>query len=368
MTQAGILFAIFSVAGLIGSMIGGGLTDKFGRRVLVLFGLVISALSSVLMGLVENLAAFYLLAGFVGLLSDVAGPAYQAMVADMLEEDQRAEGFGILRVSANLAWVFGPMIGGYLASRSYLLLFILDAISSIITAIIVYRMIPETKPEGSEETRQESIMETMGGYLRVGRDRLFLSFVLISILVGVVYLQLYSTLSVFLRDFHGVQVDAFGPLFSINALTVVVFQFWVTRRVKRYAPMMMMALGTAFYLVGFTAYGFVSTYPLFVIAMIIITIGEMISVPISQALATRFAPEDMRGRYMAFFGLSWAIPSTFAAWGAGLIMDNYDPRWVWYLSCIIAAIGVAGFIALHLKTRERFTPEAVHETGATASA
>lgn len=367
MTQAGILFAIFSIAGMVGSMIGGGLTDKFGRRMLVLFGLVISALSSVSMGLVDNLAAFYFLAGFVGLLSDVAGPAYQAMVADMLEEDQRAEGFGILRVSANLAWVFGPMIGGFLASQSYLLLFILDAISSIITAIIVYRMIPETKPEGTEETRQETIMETMGGYLRVGRDRLFLSFVLISILVGVVYLQLYSTLSVFLRDVHGVQVDAFGPLFSVNALTVVVFQFWVTRRVKRYAPMLMMALGTAFYLVGFTAYGFVSTYPLFVVAMLIITIGEMISVPISQALATRFAPEDMRGRYMAFFGLSWAIPSTFAAWGAGLIMDNYDPRWVWYLSSIIAAIGVAGFIALHLRTQERFTPEAVHETGAAAS-
>jgi MFS family permease len=368
MTQAGILFGIFSIAGLIGSMIGGGLTDKFGRRGLVLFGLIISALSSVSMGLVDKLAAFYLLAGFVGLLSDVAGPAYQAMVADMLEEEQRAEGFGILRVAANLAWVFGPMIGGYLASQSYLLLFILDAISSIITAVIVYRMIPETKPEGTEEAKQASILETMGGYLLVARDRLFLAFVFISMLVGVVYLQLYSTLSVFLRDVHGVAVSAFGPLFSINALTVVIFQFWVTRKTKRYAPLVMMALGTAFYLVGFTAYGFVETYTLFVIAMIIITIGEMIIIPISQALASRFAPEDMRGRYMAFFGLSWAIPSTFAAWGAGLIMDNYDPRWVWYLSGIIATLALSGFIALHLKTRTRFTAEAVHETEAPVSA
>lgn len=367
MTQAGILFGIFSIAGLIGSMIGGGLTDRFGRRGLVIFGLVISALSSVSMGLVDNLGAFYLLAGFVGLLSDVAGPAYQAMVADMLEEKQRAEGFGILRVAANLAWVFGPMIGGYLASQSYLLLFILDAISSIITAVIVYRMIPETMPKGAEATKQETILETMGGYLLVARDRLFMAFVLISMLVGVVYLQLYSTLSVFLRDVHGVQVNAFGPLFSINAGTVVLLQFWVTRRTKRYPPMAMMALGTAFYLVGFTAYGFVSSYPLFMIAMIIITIGEMIIIPISQALASRFAPEEMRGRYMAFFGLSWAIPSTFAAWGAGLIMDNYDPRWVWYLSGIIAAVALSGFVALHMRTRTRFTPESVHETETTIS-
>ena len=362
MTEAGVLFGIFSIAGLVGSMIGGGLTDKFGRRSLVLFGLVVSALSSVSMGLVDNLSTFYVLAGFVGLLSDIAGPAYQAMVADMLEEKQRAEGFGLLRVVANLAWVFGPMIGGFLASQSYLMLFILDAISSIITAVIVYRMIPETMPERSEQTRQETILETMGGYLHVARDRLFTAFILISMLVGVVYLQLYSTLSVFLRDVHGIQVEAFGPLFSINAGTVVLFQFWVTRRAKRHAPMKMLALGTAFYLVGFTAYGFISSYSLFAVAMLLITIGEMIIIPISQALATSFAPEDMRGRYMAFFGLSWAIPSTFAAWGAGLIMDNFDPRWVWYLSGIIAAIAILGFVALHLRTRKRFTPESVHET------
>jgi MFS family permease len=231
MTEAGILFGIFSIAGLTGSMIGGGLTDKFGRKSLVIFGLVISAVSSVSMGLVDDLNAFYLLAGIVGLLSDIAGPAYQAMVADMLEESKRAEGFGLLRVVANLAWVFGPMIGGFLASQSYLLLFILDAISSIITAVIVYRMIPETKPEIPEGKEPETLLETMGGYLRVSKDRIFMAFILISMLVSVVYLQLYSTLSVFLRDVHGVQVEAFGPLFSINAGSVVLFQFWITRRV-----------------------------------------------------------------------------------------------------------------------------------------
>jgi MFS family permease len=367
MTEAGILFGIFSIAGLTGSMIGGGLTDKFGRKSLVIFGLVISAVSSVSMGLVDDLNAFYLLAGIVGLLSDIAGPAYQAMVADMLEESKRAEGFGLLRVVANLAWVFGPMIGGFLASQSYLLLFILDAISSIITAVIVYRMIPETKPEIPEGKEPETLLETMGGYVRVSKDRIFMAFILISMLVSVVYLQLYSTLSVFLRDVHGVQVEAFGPLFSINAGSVVLFQFWITRRVKKYPPLLMMTLGTAFYMVGFAAYGFVSTYPLFAVAMFIITVGEMVIIPISQALATRFAPEDMRGRYMAFYGMSWAVPSTFAAWGAGIIMDNYDPRWVWYLSGIIAGIAVLGFAIMHFRTGARFTAESVHEPEAAAS-
>ncbi|NIM95358.1 MAG: MFS transporter [Anaerolineales bacterium] len=361
MTQAGILFGIFSISGLIGSFIGGALTDRFGRRKLVLFGLVISALSSVSMGLVNDLRAFYLLAGVVGILSDVAGPAYQAMIADILVEEKRAEGFGVLRVAGNMAWIIGPTIGGLLASQSYLLLFILDAISSIITAIIVYRMIPETKPEVSEEEERGTLLDTMKGYVQVANDRLYLMFVLASILVTTTYLQLYSTLSVFLRDVHGVSPQTFGSLMSLNALTVVIFQFWLTRRIKRFPQLVMMAAGTVLYMVGFTMYGFVLTYAGFLAAMLIITVGEMIIIPTSQALAARFAPADMRGRYMAFFGLSWAIPSTFGATAAGLIMDNYDPRWVWYSAGIIAALAAIGFLTLQARTQERFAEEPTEE-------
>ena len=118
--------------------------------------------------------------------------------------------------------------------------------------------------------------------------------------------------------------------------------------------MLMMALGSAFYLVGFSMYGFVSIFTLFITALVLITIGEMIVMPVSQALAANFAPEDMRGRYMAIFSLTWAVPSTFGATTAGYIMDNYNPNWVWYAGGIICTIAVLGFIWLHRATRERF--------------
>ena len=354
MTQAGVLFAIFSVSGFLGSMMGGALTDKFGRRGMVLFGLVFSALSSVSMGVVDELSVFYLLAVIVGLLSNIAGPARQAMVADMLPEEKRAEGYGILRVAGNLAWIMGPMIGGFLAAKSYLLLFILDAITSLITAAIVYKLVPETKPEVSEEQRQETLFETLAGYRLVMGDKVYMAFLITSMLMLIVYQQMYNTLSVFLRDVHGVSTQGYGFMLSLDAGTVVLFQFWVTRRIKRYAPMVMMALGTVFYLIGFTMYGFVSTYILFVVAILLITIGEMIVMPVGQALTARFAPEDMRGRYMAFYSLAWTIPAAVGPWAAGLILDNYDPNWVWYAAGIISAIAAAGFYSLHLKTRSRF--------------
>ncbi|NIS81128.1 MAG: MFS transporter [Anaerolineales bacterium] len=355
MTEAGVLFAIFSVMGFLGSMLGGGLTDKFGRRGMVLFGLVFSALSSLSMGVVDRLAVFYTLAIFVGSLSNIAGPARQAMVADMLPKEKHADGYGVLRVAGNLAWIIGPTIGGLVAAKSYLMLFVLDAITSVITAVIVFRLVPETKPELADGMRQESMLETFAGYRLVVRDKVYMAFLFTSMLMLVVYQQMYNTLSVYLRDVHGLPAQGFGLLLSLDAGTVVLFQFWVTRRIRGRPPMLMMMLGTAFYLVGFTMYGFVSTFFLFVIAILLITIGEMIVVPVGQALVARFAPEAMRGRYMAVYSLAWTIPAAVGPWAAGMILDNYNPNWVWYASGIICAIAITGFYFLHLKTRERFS-------------
>jgi MFS family permease len=353
MTEAGVLFAIFSVAGFFGNMIGGALADRLGRKAIILFGLVVSALSSLAMGLVNSLHAFYLLAALVGVLSDVAGPAHGAMVADMLPEEKRAEGFGVLRVGANLAWIFGPTLGGLLAIHSYLWIFIADSISSVITAIIVYRLIPETRPKARAEGHHESLAQTFRGYGTPLGDRPFVAFLVVSALMNLVYLQLYSTLSVYLRDQHGISPREYGMLMSMNALTVVIFQFWLTRRLRPYRPMALMAAGAALYMIGFSMYGFVGALWLFAVAMILITFGEMIVIPTAQGLVSRLAPEDKRGRYMAVFGLSWGISSTIGPWGAGVILDNYNPNWVWYLCGILSAVAIGGFLVLDLRTRQR---------------
>ena len=173
----------------------------------------------------------------------------------------------------------------------------------------------------------------------------------------IVYMQMNSTLSVFLRDVHGFPPQGFGLLLSMNAAMVVVFQFWITKRISKFAPMKVIAIGALFYVVGFGMYGFISEVYLFFIAMIIITIGEMIITPIQQTAVAFFAPEDKRGRYMAAFGFHWAIPSLFGVLVAGLIMDNIGPNWVWYIAGILSFISVVGFWSLHGVTKKRFSKE-----------
>lgn len=361
MTEVGYLFSIFSIGSIVGGIAGGALADKYGRRIILLLGLVISGIGSILMGMVNNIFNFFILAGFLGFFGNIGGPARQSMVVDLFPTEKQGGGFGVLRVAMNLSATIGPILGGMLATQSYLLLFVADALSSIITAIIVYIYIPETKPEKLDDQPVESMMKTLGGYKEVFKDWVFMLFSLISIIMVLVYLQMNSTLSVFLRDVHGFSEQSFGFLLSTNAALVVLFQFPIAKKVTLYKPMRMMAFGCIFYLIGFGMYGFISDIYLFFVAMILITIGEMIVSPVSQTSVGYLAPEDKRGRYMAMFGFTWAIPNTFGVILAGLVMDYIGPKWVWYFAAILSFISMIGFWFLHKPMKERLEEKDLSE-------
>jgi len=197
MTEVGVLFAILSGARIIGSFLSGALTDKIGRRSLMIYGLIFSAGSSLLMAFINDMTIFYGVVFFVGLLSSMGGPAQQAMIADLLPEEQRADGFGFIHISDNLAHTIGPMIGGLLAGISYILLFLVDAILSVITAVIIYFALPETQPQKNDGRVEESMAEILGGYRRVAKNGSFMAFFTIAILMKLVYRQMGTTLPVF---------------------------------------------------------------------------------------------------------------------------------------------------------------------------
>ncbi len=355
MTEVGILFAIFAITAQIGSVLGGALADKLGRKSIIIFGLIASALSSIVMGLLESLELFYITAALVGLLGDAGIPAQQAMVADLLPEKQRTQGYAIWRVIMNIAFMLGPLIGGFMAERSYLLLFIADAISSTITAIIVLFTLPETKPETPEDKAGESLIQSFRGYGRVAKDGVFVAFLFITIFLNIVYIQVNSTLPVYMRDIEGMPIQYYSYILSMAAAMVIFFQFLITRRLTKLPPMLTMAFGAIFYIIGFGMFGFVSGIWMFALGMAILTIGEMIVLPTAQGVVAKLAPEDMRGRYMAAAGLTWTIPFAVGTYLAGLIMDDpaIPPEWVWYAAGIIGAATVLGYLWLHSKVSER---------------
>jgi MFS family permease len=336
---------------MAGSALGGALADRMGRKTVILASLLLSSLSALGMGFAPTIGILIAVIVVVGTLSSIGHPAHEAVVADLLPEGKRAEGYGIIRVVFNVAVIIAPPIAGLLIAHSYLTLFIVDAVISVAAAAVVMLGLPETKPQPHAHAQPESMRQTFAGYGRVFKDVPFLAFISVSAMMWLVYMNMNSTLGYYLREQHGLPEVNYGALLSINAILVVFLQFWVTRRIEKHRPMLIMAAGSLLYALGFAMYGFVSTFALFIAAMVVITIGEMVVSPVQQSMVARFAPEAMRGRYMAVSGLSWSLSFMVGPYMAGLILDSPNPNLLWVLCGFIGLLATLGFAALNKSQR-----------------
>lgn len=369
MTQIGLLFSFMAMGRFIGGFFGGALTDKVGRKFMFLFGLIVSGLNSILIIFINDLRAFYLVSVLTGILGAAGGPAQQALVADILRPEDQAIGYGVHRVAVNIGATLGPIIGGLmLVSNNFNILFVIDAIMSCVTALIVIAKIPETNPNRiksstninrdgrkleSNQKGTESFLDTLKGYGEVLKDSIFTIFVGLTIIMQLVYMQMYSTLSVYLLDFKALPTREFGWIMSGNALAVVILQVWISKRASKHPPLLVMALGMVFYGLGFTTFGFTSSFIVYFIAMQSITIGEMLIFPVGQGVVARLAPEDKRGRYMAIYMFGFIFPSLIGNLGAGLIYDNIGPVYVWYVAGALSVIGLIGFLIVNKTSGHR---------------
>lgn len=354
-TQVGLIYTILAITGGVGNLLAGALADRFGRRFTLILGLVCAATARIGLGLAGNFTGLYIAAAFAGLFGAIGWPAQLAMTADLLGPSKRANGFGIQRVIINSTFALGPLAGGLLAPRiGYLVLFMLDAITSYFVALIVFSKLPETHSSRKSGAPAESFTTTLAGYRRVLQDRVFTTFIFTSILTVTAYLQMSTTLSVYLVKIRHFPESFFGALVMLNALMVVFFQFPLTRWASKQPMLLMMVCGTGLYLVGFGSYGLSPSIPLFAGAMVLITLGEMLVIPTGQALTAWLAPEDMRARYVATERFNWIIAQSLGPLAAATIMDHFDPGWVWYGCSIVCAISIIGFYRLQRRAGRRF--------------
>ena len=356
LSTVGLMLGAQTAGRVLGGIVGGGLADRYGRKNLILFGLLVSGLFSTVIIFVNQFYLLFLVAVTAGFLGSMSGPAYQAMMADILPEDKRSSGFGVLRVVYNLTVAIGPLIGGFISDFSYNWLFFGDAITSAITFFIVLKLLEETLPEklsAQEEAERKSDKIGLKGYLQVLRDRDYVMLLGFLMLTFAVMMQMMSTLSVYMRDVQGFPNRYYGYILSLNAIMVVVMQFSVTRQADKMKPLVALAIGAAFSTFGYTMFGFVDGLLPFALAMAILTIGEMVINPLSQTLAAKFAPMDKRGRYMAALNLSTTLSYLATPYLAGLVIDNYDPHWVWYACGIVGSVAILGYIWLHFRTERK---------------
>jgi MFS family permease len=351
MTLVGAAFLASGLISAVTQMIGGYLSDRYGRKRIILISMSLSILNNIGMIVMISYSAPVWVILFVYVLGRAAGmtsrPALSAMVVDLSKRERLTETYGLLRVGRNLGWASGPALGGYLATfLSYAWLFGVAVLMNTIAFLIILFFLRESWSETAERIDIRSIFSA-------AENKTFVLFTGLCFLVFLCMAHLGSTLSVFTVDRLGFSTAEYGLLLTTNGLFVVFFQYPVALGISRLKKSTVLILGSFLYCVGWLYMGWTTGFALALTAMIIVTVGEIIFSPVATAVVGELAPREKRGRYMGFFGWSETIGMSVAPLVGGILLDTFTetPNLVWVPISAFGFIAAAGFFWWGRKVR-----------------
>jgi len=347
LTQAASLMTINATAGLFAAFIAGPITDRVGRKWVMVISLAGNGAVYFFMGNAHSYLNFAILMILSGTFNPLYRVGADAMLADLIPSENRPDAYALMRLSNNAGIAIGPMIGGFLASISYSITFFLAGSGMLIYSLLIAFFAQETLPQ--KPNPSEHVLKSFGGYVQVLRDSQFLSFVGVFVLAQMCAVLIWILMPVYANEIYKVSESQYGFIPTTNALMVVFLQVYVTHITKRYRPLPVMALGTIFYTLGVGSVAFSHSFTGFWISIVIMTIGELILMPTASAYVAGLAPPDMRGRYMSVAGLTWSAAAGIGPLMGGYLNDNIAPVATWYGGFVIGIIGIMGFLLLSRK-------------------
>ena len=351
LTQTASLMTMNAAMGLIFSFIAGPITDRLGRKWVMVVSLLGNGLMYFFMSHASTFAQFALVQCLMGALNPLYRVGADAMMVDLISVEKRATAYSIMRMSNNAGVSIGPAIGGLIATRSYAVAFYIAAAGLIVYGMLVALRAKETLPETPAVNHGRNLFE---GYGRIFRDRAFMGFVSAFTLTSMLASLVWILLPVYANANYGVTEGQYGFIPTTNAIMVVAFQFVVTLATKRFRALPVMTIGTAFYALATLLVAFSTGFWGFWVCMVIMSVGELILIPTATTYTANLAPPDMRGRYMSIYGLTWSVAFGIAPILGGFLNDTLGPKTIWYGGGVIglASILVYGFLAIRFKAEE----------------
>lgn len=347
LTTIALLFTINSGVGLLATGVAGPLVDRFGRKGAMVLSLSVSGATLLAMSLANSLSAWALLMVLSGLTNPLFGVGADAMVADLIGANRRAQAYALIRMVRNVGIAIGPAVGGFVTAVSFALALQVAAVTEVVFALITLFGMRETVPT---DPLPHEATERSRGYGPILQDRVFLAFCAVYTLATMAYSLFMVLLPVYAKENFGVPESQYGFILSANATMVVMFQYATTRITERHNHLLVLATGSFFYAVGVGSVAWGWDFPTFLLSMVVLTVGEMILVPTSTALTANLAPADMRGRYMSIYGLTWGIGFGVGPVVGGYLNDNFAPVTMWYGGLALALAAAVGFVWLARRT------------------
>ncbi|TYB61018.1 MFS transporter [Nonomuraea sp. PA05] len=342
-TAAGLVMGVFGAGSLLSQLVAGVLADRIGRRATLSGGMLATAVCMLALGYSTSLPAILASMFALGLVIDVYRPASTALVADLVPAKERPRAYGLLFWAINLGYSVGMTAGGWLAGQGFLWLFWIDALSGVLFAVLVWRAVPETRPE---------VRQATGGFGMVLRDRVMVGFTLVALGNALVYSQTMTMLPVAMTDVVKLTSKEFGLAMALNGVLIVVVQPLVSGWLGRRDPARMLALGLVVMSAGFAMTAYVTNVAGLAVTIAIWTAGEIATAGIAGAIVASLAPAELRGRYSGLFGFAWSLAAVLAPLLGGPLLE-LGPKALWFTTAAVGVVSAAGLLLLGPAIRRR---------------
>ncbi|MER7908463.1 MFS transporter [Streptomyces sp. NPDC096068] len=339
---AGLVVALHGLGGVAGSPLGGVLTDRWGRRPTMVTMHLAGAACAAALAFVTSAWGIAAVVLLMGVAMQAVRPSINATIADMVPAHDVRRAYALNYWALNLGFAIASIGGGAAAFLGYRTLFVVDAVATVLCAVIVFLRLPETRPERPAPTEGKPAAEEKVSTLTVLRDAPFRTLVLLNLLVCLVFTAPWIGLPLTMAD-QGLSASSYGVVIAVNGVVIVGFQLLVNKLTDKRSPVLLLVLSSLLFALGTGATALAGSSVAFAATVVVWTVGEMIHVPTNAAATARLAPEHARGRYQGVMGMSWAVAGFVAPILAGAIVGGPGPDVLWAATAAIGVLAAAGY-------------------------
>lgn len=346
--NVGVVMSCFGAGSLIGSWLGGTLTDKFGYYKVMLFSLFTSGI--LFIGL-QFLHDYYSICAGIFVLMIVADcfrPAAFVTLIAYSKPENKTRSVTLIRLAINLGFSAGPALGGIIiTSLGYIGLFWVDGLTCVLASILLLVVLNPKKARVMDSSKNESPKSAY-------TDGYYWVFIASMVLFGFCFVQYFSTVPVYYSDAYMLSEFKIGLLLAMNGFLIFAFEMPLIKYLERlkYSKTSYVIFGLILVGLSFILLNIFSWVGILVVGMLLMTIGEMIAFPFSNAIAMERSKRGKQGEYMALYSIAFSISHIFAHnFGMHSIANNgYIFTWN-----TITGIAVLGVVLLFILKRITIT-------------
>lgn len=338
-SQSGLVLGLWAAGGAVGTLAGGVAADRIGRRPTLLAAHVGAVALLVSLAFAQGFWVIAPLTFLFGVVAESARPAFQALMVDVVPERDRLRAFTLNYWAVNVGFAVAAMLAGLVASADPKLIFLLDAASAL--APLLFILLKVREPQRARPAAAPHAPVERAGLAAVLRDRVFLGFVALNVLISFVFMQHLSTLPIAMTG-DGISAQQYGLVIALNGVLIVGGQLFIPKLIRSYDRSKVLAAASLIIGFGFALTAFADTAVFYAVTVLVWTVGEMLNSPSNSTLIAALSPAAMRGRYQGVMSLSWSVAGFAAPVLGGYVQQHLGDEVLW-LGCgaiaVVAALG-----------------------------